>query len=294
MNKKEEASKQNYADNSSSQNVKDLFEDDLQFELFRARGHDTGDSTTSKWTIICMFYSYISFYNAVENAKIFKEEFLKRNVKIQNGLLNLQGMRLGINSIMALSNCVHNKQVEKLNLADNSISDYGMHAIKKILKANKLKSLNLASNMVSGEGLELFLDDLIEDKNLKNLDLGVVEGSMRKNSLGIQGAVCLSALLIKNRIIDSLSINDNDLGPDGGECIGIALSQNETLKHLKIGENDLKSEGAIPVIKSASNLQSLSLAKNFMKADVGKPLAKLLKHTVCLQKLSLEFNELQV
>ena len=48
MNKKEESSKQNYADNSSSQNVKDLFEDDLQFELFRARGHDTGDSTTSK------------------------------------------------------------------------------------------------------------------------------------------------------------------------------------------------------------------------------------------------------
>ena len=108
MNKKEEASKTNYADNSSSQNVKDLFEDDLQFELFRARGHDTGDSTTSKWTKNpCLIQ--ISFYNTVENAKIFKEEFLKRNVKIQNGLLNLQGMRLGINSIMALSNCIHTK-----------------------------------------------------------------------------------------------------------------------------------------------------------------------------------------
>jgi len=39
--------------------------------------------------------------------------------------------------------------------------------------------------MISGEGLELFLDDLIENKDLKHLDLGVVEGSMRKNSLGI-------------------------------------------------------------------------------------------------------------
>lgn len=48
-----------------------------------------------------------------------------------------------------------------------------------------MKSLNLASNMISGEGLELFLDDLIVNTNLKNLDLGVVEGSMRKNSLGI-------------------------------------------------------------------------------------------------------------
>ena len=70
-------------------------------------------------------------------------------------------------------------------MADNSISDYGMHAIKKILRETELKSLNLASNMISGEGLELFLDDLITDKYLKNLDLGVVEGSMRKNSLGI-------------------------------------------------------------------------------------------------------------
>ena len=78
--------------------------------------------------------------------------------------------------------------------------------------------------MISGEGLELFLDDLIDNRDLKHLDLGVVEGSMRKNSLGIQGAVCISALLIKNKVLESLSINDNDLGPDGGECIGIALS----------------------------------------------------------------------
>ena len=140
-------------------------------------------------------------------------------------MLNLQSMRLGINSIIALSNSLEkNKNIEKLNLADNSISDYCMHAIKNIMKNTQLKSLNLASNMISGEGLELFLDDLIENKMLTHFDIGVIEGSMRKNSLGIQGAVCISALLIKNKILESLSINDNDLGPDGGECIGIALS----------------------------------------------------------------------
>ena len=73
-----------------------------------------------------------------------------------------------------------------MQLADNSITDYGMHAIKTILsKAKQLTSLNLASNMISGEGLELFLDDLISNTTLKTLDLGVVETSMRKNSLGI-------------------------------------------------------------------------------------------------------------
>ena len=94
-------------------------------------------------------------------------------------------MRLGINSVIALSNGIEGKNIEKLNLADNSISDYCMHAVKNIMRNSNLKSLNLASNMISGEGLELLLDDLIENKEMKNLDLGVIEGSMRKNSLGI-------------------------------------------------------------------------------------------------------------
>ena len=47
-----------------TQNINSLFENQLQTEVFNARCHDTGDSTT------------------LENAKIFKEEFLKRNVKV--------------------------------------------------------------------------------------------------------------------------------------------------------------------------------------------------------------------
>lgn len=159
----------------------------------------------------------------VDNAKIFKEELLKRNVKNSNAL-NLSTLRLGINSIIALSNSIQTRNIEKLQLADNAITDYGMHAIKNIINSTRLTSLNLASNMLSGEGLELFLDDLINNKTLKSIDLGVVESSMRKNSLGIQGAVCIAALLIRNQTITSLAINDNDFGTDGGECIGVALS----------------------------------------------------------------------
>lgn len=197
--------------------------------------------------------------SVVENAKLFKEELLKRNVKNSN-VLNLHSLRLGINSAIALANFIHTKKIEKLNLGDNAITDYGMHAIKSIIEdkdkdkakaSTKLQSLNLASNMISGEGLELFLDDLIANTSLKHLDLGVVESSMRKNSLGIQGAVCIAAMLIRNKTLESLAINDNDFGPDGGECIGVALSQNETLKVLKVSENELRSEGSIPIINSA-------------------------------------------
>lgn len=209
--------------------VKELLEDNLYVEIFNARCHDSGEPTN------------------IENAKLFKEDLLKRNVK-NSTTLNLQSLRLGINAMIALSNSIGNrKAVEKLNLADNSITDYGMHSVKNIIKGcgSKLYSLNLASNMISGAGVELFLDDLIQNTSLKHLDLGVLETSMRKNSLGIQGAVCLAALLVRNKTLESLAVNDNDFGADGGEAIGVALAQNTTLKALKISENDLKSEGAI-------------------------------------------------
>ena len=196
--------------------------------------------------------------------------------------------------MIALSNHIKTKRVEKLNLADNAVTDYGMHAVKNILSDTKLTSLNLASNMISGEGLEVFLDDLIPNLTLKHLDLGVVESSIRKNSLGIQGAVCIAAMLVRNKTLQSLAINDNDLGADGGECIGIALGQNDRLKVLKVAENKLKSEGAIPIINSAHNLEVLSLAKNQMKSDVGKPLQKLLKKSKLIKKLQLDYNEFMV
>ena len=136
----------------------------------------------------------------MENAKLFREELLKKNVR-NSSALNLTSLRLSINTMNALSNSEQVKSLEKLVLADNAISDYGMHAIKNIIQKTSLTHLSLASNMISGEGLEIFLDDLNNNKSITHLDLGVLETSMRKNSLGIQGAVCIAQLLIRNQTI---------------------------------------------------------------------------------------------
>ena len=61
-----------------------------------------------------------------------------------------------------------------------------------------------------------------------------------------------------------------------------------------MAENDLKSEGAIPIIKSADKLEVLNLSRNFIKADAGKQLAKLLKKTENLKKLNIEYNEMMI
>lgn len=112
--------------------------------------------------------------------------------------LNLTSLRLGINTILALSNSQQLRSIEKLQLADNTITDNGMNAIKNIINATKLTFLGLSSNMISGEGLEVLLDDLIANTTLKHIDFGVLDTSMRKNSLGLQGAICIAALLVRN------------------------------------------------------------------------------------------------
>ena len=69
----------------------------------------------------------------MENAKAFKEEIMRKNMKNDHHTMNFFSMRLGINSIIALANALTSGSLSKLNLADNAISDYGMHAIKNII-----------------------------------------------------------------------------------------------------------------------------------------------------------------
>lgn len=50
-------------------------------------------------------------------------------------------MRLGVNTIMKLISILeNNKEISftELNLADNSISEYGMHAIKNLISSSRI------------------------------------------------------------------------------------------------------------------------------------------------------------
>ena len=99
--------------------------------LFTARCNDSGESINGKLS---------TFLNTIiaDNAKLFKEDLLKRNVK-DSTALNLQSLRLGINSVISLANTINqtgsSRHIDKLNLADNAVTDYGMHAVKNVLNS---------------------------------------------------------------------------------------------------------------------------------------------------------------
>ena len=150
---KEEITVYNEKDGSSSVKYKyrnevfAIFEHDLFAELYNARCHDTGEPVS------------------IESARQFKEILNKANgAKID--VLDFHAMRLGINSIISLANSLLYEKLMILNVADNSLSDYGMHAIKNILETTHIQHLNLASNMVSGDGLETLTEAICNHRYL--------------------------------------------------------------------------------------------------------------------------------
>lgn len=81
-----------------------------------------------------------------------------------------------------------------------------MHSIKSIIANTCIKELNLASNMISESGLEMIVDDLSKSQYLTSLDFGVLEGSIRKNSIGVDGAKSIAAIILQNKNIVSIRL----------------------------------------------------------------------------------------
>lgn len=121
----------------------------------------------------------------------------------------------------------------------------------------------------------------------------MTEGSVRKNSLGIKGAKALLKILINNKALQVLKLQDNDLGTKGAETLAQALRQNRSLKSLKLAENNIRYEGAEAIMRSAFTLESLDLGKNFISYKIGPTLQFYLETAYNLRELNLEFNELE-
>ena len=108
----------------------------------------------------------------------------------------------------------------------------------------------------------------------------------------MDGARCLAAVLLQNKVLESLKLEDNDIGINGAEIISIPLKRNKTLKELKIAENMIKTQGAEYILTNALSLEALDIGKNFIKSSIGVALKRYLKTNKTLRRLNLELNEL--
>lgn len=107
---------------------------------------------------------------SIENAKYFRDELLIRNNKDRKNF-NFKSLRIGKFFLMAFLGNLESSKINKINFADNLITDICMHTIKSIISSRKVNYLDLSSNMISTEGLKIFQNEVIQSDSLKYLNV---------------------------------------------------------------------------------------------------------------------------
>ena len=221
---------------------------------------------------------------SVESAKYFRDELLGRNNKdIQ--IFNFKSLRVSKNFLSAFCGNLPPIQLKKLELQDNLINDECIHNLKSLISAKQLIYLNLASNQISTEGLKIIQNEIANSKFLKYLNFGVSEGSFRINNFSGDGGIILARILLKNKSIETLILQENLLGEDAGDKIGTSLIQNETLKKLVLSDNKIRNKGARSIIENANNLISIDLSDNDISPEVCYELKYLISHNKALKEI---------
>ena len=230
---------------------------------------------------------------SIEGGKYFRDELISRNNKdLRN--FNFHSMRAGKNFLGAFGGNLPSIQVHKVDLSDNLVNDECMHNIKNLISAKLVIYLNLASNQISTEGLKIIQHEIIESKSLKYLNFGVYKGSFRINNFSGEGGLIIARIVLNNKSIETLILQENLLGEESGTKIGIALIQNKTLKKLVISSNKIKNKGARAIIENAEELISLDLSYNDISPEVCADLKKLMIKSKNLKEIIWNGNNVEL
>jgi len=221
---------------------------------------------------------------SIESAKYFRDELLSRNNKDLHSF-NFKSLRVSKNFLSAFCGNLPPIQLKKVQLQDNLISDECVHNMKSLIASKQLIYLNLASNQISTEGLKIIQNEITNSKFLKYLNLGVTEGSFRVNNFSGDGGTILARILLNNKSLETLILQENHLGEDAGDKIGTALIQNTTLKKLVISDNKIRNKGARSIIENGSNLISINLSDNDISPEVCYELKNLIEYNKVLKEI---------
>ena len=293
----EEKSKMNLNNNNEDIKMeieeKDIDDEDDSYRFLsnkNSKGLDLSDyiySLFSKKIYAEIYYAWCKDCNeqpSAESAKYFRDELLSRNNKdIKN--FNFKSLRVGKNFLGAFCGNLPAIQLRKVELQDNLVNDECMHTIKNLISAKQVIYLNLASNQISTEGLKIIQNEVIASHSLKYLNLGVTEGSFRVNNFSGDGGIILARILLNNKSIETLILQENLLGEDAGDKIGAALIQNECLKKLVISDNKIRNKGARSILENGNSLISIDLSDNDISPEICFDLKNLIIHNKNLKEV---------
>jgi Ran GTPase-activating protein (RanGAP) involved in mRNA processing and transport len=182
---------------------------------------------------------------------------------------------------------VVNANLMYLNLSGNNLTEKGGLAITSGLSKNKtLQYLNLSHNSLTPKVIENLATNLEANISLTDLNL-----SHNPQGGQILASDSIVAILDKNELIASLSLNNMNLGSNGLTKLLDVVTQHQALRNLNISTNGLDSSSLNSLVKllsyEESKLQSLNISENRINLDELLLLTNSLKDNNSLKILEL-------
>ena len=171
----------------------------------------------------------------------------------------------------AAASLINNTAVVEMDLSCNKLgSDIANHSTH----SHTLQILNVSHNT-----LETGASSLISNTSL-------VEVNFSDNKLGLEGTCQLADVLKQNATIKSLDVSNNLIPSEGATALANVLAIHMTLKKLNISHN-LIQDGAATLIRNTV-ITDLDVSHNNIGPACAIKCFKFIKHTSCLERLSLQ------
>jgi len=142
--------------------------------------------------------------------------------------------------IAALSDAIlSHTSLRNLNLERNQLRNMGCWSLAKMIgdPRCRLECLNLASNEIRARGATAIF-------NAVALSQCVTHLSLRNNIIDSDCVSALQGLLLTNRVLQALDLENNDLCERSGKLIAAALVGNETLSMISLIMNEFRIKEA--------------------------------------------------
>ena len=168
--------------------------------------------------------------------------------------LSLNDNPIGTGGTVKVIKALGGSRVQKLDLGSTGIGVPDCEALCELLKSSHsinttLRFLDLSHNAI-GEGASVLAEMLVENKSLTDL---VLEDC----HISRQGASELAAALSKNSTLKVLDMNHNPVGLGGASSMSDMLQHNTSLEELKLHDDSVWHKGVWQLIDSLKHNQTL-------------------------------------
>ena len=200
-------------------------------------------------------------------------------------VVNIRSNNLSPDSIeMIVDGLSRNTSLEVLVMGLSSFSSENVLSLASVLRVNtRLKELDIAGcNIQSSDSVHLA--KALEENTATQLQTLRLSG----NPIGSAGAVAFAGMLATNKNLANLSMRRCSIGGEGAVCLAVGLEKNSTVKYLEL--SNIEGEGALAfssMLKRNQCLKTLWLEDDSVGVEDALNLIESLQQNTTLEKLIL-------